>query len=181
VDITVIDRPARIHALSTMDMNRRRFLTANPGIPELRPPWLLNPSTFTDSCTRCLKCVELCPQDILVAGGGGYPRVDFARGECTFCGDCTGACEADLFHNNLDNIDTGWLHKAAIGKRCLTHFGVMCRSCEDACEAQAIRFTLTAGKVPQPVVDTGACSGCGACVSPCPEDAISMVAAGSPL
>ena len=163
-----------------MQMNRRRFLTAHSSTAELRPPWLLHPSTFTDSCTRCLKCIELCPQDILAVGGGGYPRVDFSRAECTFCGDCTGACEADLFHTNLDKTNTGWVHKAAIGKPCLTHFGVMCRSCEDACEVQAIRFKLAAGKVPQPLLDADACTGCGACVRPCPEDAITMTAVVNP-
>ena len=55
-----------------MDINRRRFMRGGAAPVELRPPWLLDPASFTESCTRCNKCMELCPQDILVAGGGGF-------------------------------------------------------------------------------------------------------------
>jgi ferredoxin-type protein NapF len=119
--------------------------------------------------------MERCPEGILVAGDGGFPSVDFTRGECTFCGDCTRLCEANLFDQSLDNERLGWSHKAVVSERCLTHFGVMCRSCEDACEPQAIRFPLAVGKMPRPLIDTQACTGCGACVGPCPEIAITMV------
>jgi ferredoxin-type protein NapF len=158
-----------------MDINRRRFMRGGAGPVELRPPWLLDPASFTESCTRCNKCIELCPQDILVAGGGGFPRVEFSQGECTFCGDCTRHCEAELFDQILDNKNLGWTHKVQVGEGCLTNFGVMCRSCEDACEPRAIRFPLVAGKVPQPTIDIDACTGCGACIRPCPETAISLM------
>lgn len=157
-----------------MDISKRRFMRGGPGPIELRPPWLLDPVTFTETCTRCNKCIDLCPEGIVVAGDGGFPRVEFARGECTFCGDCTSRCEADLFHHTLDNEHLGWAHKAVVNERCLTQFGVMCRSCEDACEPRAIRFPLAAGKIPHPIIDTEACTGCGACIGPCPETAISM-------
>lgn len=163
-----------------MDLNRRRFIRGGPGAVELRPPWLLNPASFTESCTRCNKCIELCPEDILVAGGGGFPRVEFSQGECTFCGDCTRHCEADLFDQLLDNKHLGWTHKALVDERCLTNYGVMCRSCEDACEPRAIRFPLVAGKVPQPFIDIDACTGCGACIRPCPETAISLMPGRNP-
>ena len=154
-----------------MDLSKRRFLRARVGEIELRPPWLVNPSAFTDDCTRCGKCIEQCPQHILAAGDGGFPRVEFGLGECTFCGECTTACEANLFQ-----IDRGeaWHHTATVSDRCLTRLGVMCRSCEDACEPRAIRFPLVVGAVPGPVIDEQACTGCGACVKPCPENAISM-------
>ena len=41
--------------------------------------------------------------------------------------------------------------------------------------ARAIRFPLVAGGVPRPEIDTGACTGCGACVAPCPVNAIERV------
>ena len=180
MDITVDHGAARFGAISAMDINRRNFFRVNTGGAPLRPPWLLDPAHFTDSCTRCRQCIELCPQEILVAGDGGFPRVDFEQGECSFCGDCTRACEADLFHNNLHSFATGWQHTAAIGEQCLTHFKVMCRSCEDACESRAIRFSLAVGEVPRPAVNTQECTGCGACISPCPENAIAMTTAGAP-
>jgi ferredoxin-type protein NapF len=157
-----------------MDANKRRFMRGGSQSIELRPPWLLDPVAFTETCTRCNKCIELCPEGILVAGDGGFPRVEFSRGECTFCGDCTRQCEAELFDQTLANEHLGWTHKAVVSERCLTNFGVMCRSCEDACEPRAIRFSLAVGTVPQPTIDTQACTGCGACIRPCPETAISM-------
>lgn len=159
-----------------MDTSRRGFFKSTARSSELRPPWLLNPATFTETCTRCNQCVTLCPQDILCAGDGGFPRVDFSQAECTFCGECASDCEAQLFQPavQIKIGNTGWSHTAEVAQHCLAYSGVMCRSCEDACEPQAIRFPLTLGKVPRPVVDTDACTGCGACVRPCPEDAITM-------
>ena len=156
-----------------LDSGRRRLLRGGRDTSELRPPWLKAPSSFTEDCTRCGQCVELCPQQIVRVGDGGFPVVKFDLGECVLCGECTTRCEAGLF---LDAAERGaaWDHAAVIGERCLTHFGVLCRSCEDACEPRAIRFPLTAGLVAKPAVDTQICTGCGACIRPCPEQAITM-------
>lgn len=107
-------------------------------------------------------------------GAGGFPKVDFTLGECTFCGECTSECDAGLFERVRDPENPGWTHRAVVSERCLTNVGVMCRSCEDACEPAAIRFRLAAGKVPAPVIEDQACTGCGACIRRCPETAISM-------
>ena len=158
-----------------MDVSKRQFLRGMCDTVELRPPWLINPSTFTEDCTRCGNCVDSCPQHILCAGDGGFPLVEFGLGECTFCGECTTRCEPGLFIQNRAEGLPAWHHKALVSERCLTNLGVMCRSCEDACEPRALRFPLVVGAVPGPVIDAVACTGCGACVKPCPEGAISMV------
>jgi len=157
-----------------MGLRKRQFLRPGRSGDDLRPPWLLDVHSFTDACTRCGRCAELCPEKILVPGDGGFPMVDFSLGECTFCGQCTTDCEAKLFHLDINSPSTGWTHKAAVSERCLTNFGVMCRSCEDTCEPRAIRFPLSAGVVPGPVINADSCTGCGACIGPCPEQAISM-------
>ena len=105
--------------------------------------------------------------------------VDFSRGECTFCGECTRYCEPGLFYQALDDNHRGWTHKAKVDERCLTYYGIMCRSCEDACEPAAIRFPLSAGTIPSPQLNIEACTGCGACIAPCPESAITMAQEGS--
>lgn len=159
-----------------MDPRRRQLFRGRISSTEVRPPWLLSPTSFTQDCTRCGHCLAACPEGIISAGDGGFPRLDFGLGECTFCGECTLDCEAHLFHQDPASEPLPWRHKATVSDACLTHFGVMCRSCEDACEPRALRFPLTAGAVPTPVIDSQICNGCGACVRPCPEQAISMFA-----
>ncbi len=155
-----------------MDVSRRAFLRGGRNLSALRPPWLKNPATFTDACTRCGDCIARCDEGVLVAGDGGYPQLDFSWGECTFCGRCTEQCEQSLF--DADRRSLPWTYHAFLSEACLPLSGVMCRSCEDACEPRAIRFPLAVGRVPAPAIDTDACTGCGACVAPCPVQAISL-------
>ena len=56
----------------------------------LRPPYSTNTSII-DACTCCGACVAACHEGIVVRGDGGFPEVDFSRGECTFCADCAQA------------------------------------------------------------------------------------------
>ncbi len=156
----------------TVDHSRRALFRGRPGYPgraPVRPPWAV--TAFEQACTRCDKCVDDCPQGILVRGDGGYPEVDFnrGRGECTFCGACADACPEPAFDRSQA---APWSVVADIGRACLNHRGVHCQSCAEVCEWDAIRFTLVVGGPPRPELDADACSGCGACVSVCPADAI---------
>jgi len=136
----------------------------------VRPPWIV-PALFEDGCTRCSDCVAACPEDIVVKGDGGYPAVDFTRGLCTFCEACAKACPEPIF--DLSQTPP-WPNVVEIADRCLARRGVYCQSCGDPCEARAIRFTLSPGRVPMPSVDAVTCTGCGACVAPCPVGAITV-------
>jgi ferredoxin len=71
---------------------------------------------------------------------------------------------------------TPWTLVATIGAGCIARKGVVCQSCADACEVRAIRFRPAPGSVPAPRLDASACSGCGACVSVCPVNAIGVAA-----
>jgi ferredoxin-type protein NapF len=153
---------------------RRDFLrgrrTSVP--PPQRPPWALAEAAFAARCSTCGDCLRACPTGILVAGEGAYPTVDFARGECTFCGECVTVCAAGAL--NRETGQAAWSLQARIGEACLAQRGVECRICGEACGASAIRFRPRVGGVALPQFDETACTGCGACIAPCPSQAIAM-------
>jgi|SRR3954467_5084983 ferredoxin-type protein NapF len=66
--------------------------------------------------------------------------------------------------------------RALISQACLAYAGVVCMSCRDACREQAIRFLPRRGSAFLPEVIAAACTGCGACLSPCPAGALSLAA-----
>jgi ferredoxin-type protein NapF len=118
--------------------------------------------------------VAACPERILIAAHDGTPVVDFSLGACTFCGACADSCAAAVFNRDLS---PPWRVAVAISERCLARRGVLCESCRDSCADGAIRFARAAGRVPVPEIAPDRCTGCGACVSVCPESAISGVPA----
>ncbi len=156
-------------------VSRRGFLRMGRRTvePARRPPWAIDEILFIDRCTRCDRCIEACPTQILTRMDGGFPGVDFSRGECSFCAECLSRCELQA----LFRAEAGappWTLVAAIGPECLAERGVECRVCGEACPAGAIRFRLQRGGVARPILDAGGCTGCGACIGPCPTRAIGM-------
>ncbi len=154
-----------------VDLARRGFFRgrARPQV-QMRPPWALPEAKFIDACTRCNDCLKACPTGILIAGDGGFPSVDFQRGECTFCADCVTACQPKALLR-VEGQDA-WSSKAVIGDACLPRRGVECRVCGDFCDARAIRFVPRLGGSPLPELDPEKCTACGACIAPCPTRAI---------
>jgi ferredoxin-type protein NapF len=138
----------------------------------IRPPWSLPEQPFSAACTRCGDCIRACETHVLQGARGGYPVVDFARGECSFCGACATACPTGAIVRTESNAP--WTLVARIGDGCLTRRAVVCRSCGESCEAGAIRFRLAPGAVACATLDPSLCNGCGACVAPCPVNAITV-------
>ncbi len=152
-------------------LTRRQLLRGDPAgrRPAVRPPWAS--AHFHATCTRCDDCLPACPERILVRGDGGYPEVDFRRGECTFCGDCVVACAPAALHRG-DPPGLPWRHVAHIGAECIEAHGVHCRACADPCPELAVVFRP--GQRSAPTIDRVSCTGCGACVAPCPVGAITI-------
>jgi len=140
-----------------------------------RPPFSLPEATFVEVCTGCNDCITSCHKKILVRGRGGYPQVDFSGGSCTFCAACADACKVGAFYKTRDP-DQAWHLRAVIGQGCLEYKGISCRACESWCEPRAIRFRPALGGRSDILLDQSLCTGCGACVAPCPQDAIAIAA-----
>ncbi|MCG9731002.1 ferredoxin-type protein NapF [Shewanella sp. Isolate13] len=154
--------------MSSINQSRRRLFSRKKN-DAVRPPWVKQAIEFTDECTRCDKCISACETQIIIKGDGGFPEVDFKIDECTFCQECANVCPEAIF----ENTDTApWQVKANIQDNCMAYQGIWCQSCKDACDPRAISFSLAIGKAPLPKIDIEACTGCGACVAPCPSTAI---------
>jgi ferredoxin-type protein NapF len=156
-----------------------------------RPPWAVPEPYFTDFCTRCDQCIEACFDELIVKGRGGYPQMDFTQGGCDFCADCLNACEASALKQIPDEQACSeapedkkplqaqylppWYLKAKIDlENCLSMNGTICRSCGESCDHSAIRYDIRLGGVAEPMLNAAGCNGCGACISVCPTQVISL-------
>lgn len=155
---------------TTHSPERRAFLRGRfEDKGELRPPGALDLSSFVQACTRCGDCAANCPQAIITADDDGFPRVDVNARGCTFCGACADACSEGAIVSAQD-----WTYRPAIADTCFSQQGIACRACEDHCDESAIRFRLMTGGRSAPQIDIDTCTGCGACVAPCPANAITL-------
>jgi len=155
-------------------LSRAAFLqgTWRKGKTLIRPPWAQDESDFTSKCdSSCQACVDACPEKIIVIGRGKYPQIDFSKGECTFCEWCVDACNYDALVKQPESEP--WTYKAVIDmEQCITQQSVVCRSCSEMCEVAAIKFHPVVGGVSSPELKSDLCTGCGACISVCPSNAV---------
>jgi len=158
----------------TNGISRAQFIRGSFGGARqiIRPPWAVDELGFVGACSRCGDCIGVCPEKILETGRGGFPHVNFSKGECTFCGNCAEKCKSGAINKRTD--DAPWPLKAVIAPSCLTLKQVMCRTCGDSCPVGAIRFRISVGAVARPEVAPAACTGCGACFGPCPVSAVTI-------
>ncbi len=156
-----------------VNLSRRGLFRGRLSAPKagIQLPWSVSWDEFVAGCTRCGDCLAACPEQILIKGDGGFPTVDFHRGECTFCTECVSTCQAPVFR---PTTQTPWEYVAHIEAGCLATAQVFCQRCQDSCEQQAIRFSPRLGSVPTPGIHAESCNGCGACVADCPVGSISI-------
>ncbi len=137
------------------------------------PPWH-KAKLKQDYCLACdHPCVEACEMDVIRLHHDehylrGMPYLSFEQGGCTFCRACVDACPMDLGESADAAVGIGdaKLNTSA----CLAWNGVICLSCKFICNARAIRFD----RVNRPAIDVDICTGCGMCVTVCPENAIAI-------
>lgn len=150
--------------------SRRAFLRAGRPAPRPWLPWS-TPDAIVEHCLRCGACTEQCPEQVIIRGDGGFPSVDATHGECSFCGTCVTVCPAPVFERDRE---PPWPLMARVADTCLEQAGIACRACEDACPHAALRFRPRLGGGAEVQVDDSRCTGCGACVAPCPAGAVSL-------
>jgi MauM/NapG family ferredoxin protein len=148
----------------------------------LRPPGALPPGEFENTCSRCGKCVEVCPAAAIKLDpnqltADGLPYI-VARGQP--CAVCTSlACMHECPTGALKLVDRFQIHMGTAKVDhglCLRENGEDCRLCVEACpitgeEAgggpDAIVIHAESGRVR---VRKNACVGCGMCESRCPTE-----------
>lgn len=159
--------PRRRHLLrGSFRTAREREATHAPP----RPPWAVPEDRFVVRCTRCGACAKACPRGLIRGGDGGFPEIGFRHQGCTFCRACLDACDAHA----LDAREPPFTARVTVAEHCLARNRVECRACGDACDERALRFVPARGGISRLVIDVARCTGCGACVAPCPVGAIAL-------
>jgi ferredoxin-type protein NapG len=137
----------------------------------VRPPGALEEPDFLASCSRCLRCLDVCaPQAIKPApafsGFANYGTPVLETNKCILCMECIRTCPTGA----LGKIpkEEVFLGTAVILKDvCLAWLKTRrCRECEKACKPEAV--TMQDNRFP--VVLAEKCNGCGICMRRCPTE-----------
>ena len=143
----------------------------------LRPPFAQAELEFLLACTRCDKCIEACPHDVIFnlparlgAQVAGTPAMDILNKGCHLCDDwpCVNACEPKALQLPVPAEDTAPpLPKLAYAEintsSCLPYQGPECGACKPACPVPGA-MTWDREK---PQINPEFCTGCGLCREAC--------------
>jgi ferredoxin-type protein NapG len=143
----------------------------------IRPPYALDELEFLLACTRCDKCIEACPHDVvfkLSAKLGmqvvGTPAMDLLNKGCHLCEDwpCVKACEPKaLQFPEVEEGEALPLAKIAYAEintqTCLPYTGPECGACASSCPVPgALLWDMD-----KPRIDPETCVGCSLCREAC--------------
>lgn len=154
----------------------------------VRPPGAQDQARFLGACVRCGKCMEVCPNGVVVPSpveeglvAMRAPRLRFdlsssdlngKLGWCDHCAEanggiarCAEVCPTGaLSLKDGSAFDTMLLGKARIEHDwCLAWRLKGCTICKNACPLDAITFDDNN----RPVIDEALCNGCGSCEQVC--------------
>jgi ferredoxin-type protein NapG len=143
----------------------------------LRPPFAKEEPAFLLACTRCDKCIEACPHDVLFKlperlgrRVAGTPAMDLLNRGCRMCGDwpCVEACEPQALLIPNPPVARARLARARIDPNtCLPYLGPECGACADACPVPG---ALEWEDGLRPVINEDSCTGCALCREACIVD-----------
>lgn len=135
----------------------------------LRPPYAKSEGLFAQQCVTCEgnPCGEVCEEGIIVFKDK-MPSISFEKGGCTYCEQCAKVCPSEVLSTdvsqNINGVFSIYLQK------CLAWNDVICYTCKDVCDENAIEFL----GVFRPQIVSDRCTSCGFCYNPCPTDAIQI-------
>ncbi len=147
----------------------------------IRPPFAIDELEFLLDCTRCDKCIEACPHDVIFAlserpepRAAGTPAMDLLRRGCHLCDDwpCVTACEPRVLKlpqmEAEQSIPAPKLATAKIDRKsCLPYSGPECGACAESCP---IPGALEWEDRVRPVINDDLCTGCALCREACIVD-----------
>jgi ferredoxin-type protein NapF len=145
----------------------------------IRPPFALDEFDFLLRCTRCDKCIDACPHDVLFAlparaHAGRTPAMNLLRHGCHMCADwpCVSACAPGALTFPEDGAEQPPAAPKFAAARidetiCLPYSGPECGACASSCPVPgALNWE---GGV-RPVIDPKLCTGCALCREACITD-----------
>jgi ferredoxin-type protein NapG len=139
----------------------------------IRAPGALEEREFLETCSRCGKCIEACPEDTIVFASesthpdvAGSPVIVPRRRACYECEPhhCAEACPTGaLVPTPRAQMRMGVAK--VIAALCFAHQGRVCDTCHAVCPHRGSAIEMRRGL---PVVHESSCTGCGLCEYACP-------------
>lgn len=147
----------------------------------IRPPFAVGEPEFLANCTRCNKCIEACPHDVLFTLSSdlgprvaGTPAMDLLHRGCHMCADwpCVNVCEPKVLKRpDQDDGTPPAPAKLALARidttACLPYLGPECGACADSCPVPGALGWENGLK---PFIDNEICTGCALCRQACIVD-----------
>lgn len=156
----------------------------SPAVRYLRPPGALTGAAFDETCSRCGKCVEVCPAKCINLSPdvvGGLPHIVARQSPCVMCTElsCMSACPSGALVPVASPGDINMGVAVMEFDRCLrgskkpgdSTAGEDCRVCISDCPVGDAALGLDGyGRIQ---VRPG-CTGCGVCERSCPTEPASI-------
>ncbi|MBP2667642.1 MAG: yccM 1 [Firmicutes bacterium] len=153
-------------------------LSRSAGANPLRPPGALDEDDFLSRCSRCGRCIKVCPSNCIksmpLSSGPALfltPYIVAREARCELTQHCQQVCPTGAIARvpitnvvmGLAEIDhsqcLGWAH------------GKLCLLCKEQCPQHAI----DSDDKDRPTVRPELCVGCGACENGCPVEPAAIV------
>lgn len=158
-------------AVAVASLSSWKFLQITEAAAVIRPPGALSEADFLAVCSRCGRCVKVCPSECLFpmpleAGFTAFltPMVIPRRARCDLCMLCQEVCPTGAISQvPLEMVKMGVAELDR--QRCLVWSEQkICLLCREQCPVHAVEVD----QQNRPYVDESLCVGCGACENGCP-------------